>query len=166
MNHKYLEAGKIVSTHGIHGEIKLLPWADSPEFLLPFRTFYLPGNRAVTVESSRVHGSCVLLKLEGIDTPEAAGALKNQILSISREDAALPKDKIFIADLIDLPVRAKGVEIGRIKEVLTMPSSDVYVIRGEHEYMIPAVKAFVPEIDPAKGYIEVNLIEGMRTDAD
>ena len=64
MKHPYLQTGKIVSTHGVHGEVKLLPWADGPEFLLQFHTLYLDG-RPYQVEQSRVQKTCVLLKLEG-----------------------------------------------------------------------------------------------------
>ena len=71
MKQQYLQTGKIVSTHGVRGEVKLLPWADSPEFLLQFDTLWI-GGRAYRVESSRVQKTCVLLKLEGIDTVEAA----------------------------------------------------------------------------------------------
>ena len=166
MNKTYLEAGKVVSTHGVKGEVKLLPWADSPEFLLPFTTLWGEGNKPYEVEESRVHGSCVLFKFKGIDTVEAAAPLRGRILSIRRDDEHLPQDVVFIADLIGLPVFADGKQIGSLKEVLTMPSSDVYVVKGEHEYMIPAVPAFVPVVDPSLGRVDVNLIEGMQTDAD
>lgn len=165
MDRKFLDTGKIVSTHGVHGEVKVLPWADSPEFLLQFDTFYMDG-KPVQVQSSRVHKTCVLVKLRGVDTVEQASLLRGKVLQISRQDPHLSPDVVFIADLIGLPVLADGQQIGRITEVLTMPSSDVYVVKGTHTYMIPAVKAFVPEIDPSRGCIEVNLIEGMRTDAD
>ena len=67
---------------------------------------------------------------------------------------------------IGLLVLANGVEIGKITEVLTPPGNDVYVVKGEHEYLIPVVKEFVEEIDTDAGYVKVRLIEGMRTDAD
>ena len=206
MNNKFLETGKIVSTHGIKGEVKVLPWADAPEFLLKFKTFYLAGAhsvrpqpaagfagsdahsapvvvsgndtaaerrpeasgdaslRVLTVESARVQKTCVLLKFKGIDTVEDAAKLRERVLCIARDDPHIPAGTVFQADLIGLPVHADGVEIGRISEVLTMPSSDVLVVKGEKEYMIPNVKAFVPEIDLSLGYIDVNLIEGMETD--
>ena len=103
MKHPYLQTGKIVSTHGVHGEVKLLPWADGPEFLLQFHTLYLDG-RPYQVEQSRVQKTCVLLKLEGIDTVEAASALRDKIVSIARADAKLPEGSLFIADLLGLPV--------------------------------------------------------------
>ena len=182
----YLEAGKIVSTHGIKGEVKVLPWADSPDFLTRFKTFYLvgggvldapnvsisdtrgpsetPAPAALAVESSRVQKSCVLIKFQGIDTVEDAQTLRDRVISIARDDPKIPAGTVFQADLIGLPVRAAGVEIGKIKEILSMPASDVWVVRGEREYMIPNVKAFVPEIDLTLGYVDVNLIEGMETD--
>jgi 16S rRNA processing protein RimM len=192
----YLEAGKIVSTHGIKGEVKVLPWADSPDFLTRFKTFYLVGSdahiapviaagndaaaarrqeasgdaslrsTALAVEASRVQKSCVLIKFRGIDTVEDAQKLRDKVISIARDDPKIPAGTVFQADLIGMPVFADGAEIGKITEILSMPSSDVWVVRGEREYMIPNVKAFVPAIDLSLGYVNVNLIEGMETDGE
>jgi 16S rRNA processing protein RimM len=165
MEKQFLEAGEIVSTHGIQGEVKILPWADSPEFLLSFRTLYLNGQ-PYTVQSSRVHKTCVLAKLQGVDNPEDATLLRGKVVSIDRSQVKLPKGTVFIADLIGCRVLDDaGAEIGKIKDVLTMPSSDVYVIHGEKDYMIPAVKEFVKEICVEEGFVRVHLIEGMETDA-
>lgn len=164
MDKQLLEAGEIVSTHGIQGEVKILPWADGPEFLLDFDTFYLKG-KPYEVQSSRVHKTCVLAKLRGIDTPEQATLLRGQVVSIDRSAVKLPEGAVFIADLIGCRVLdEEDNEIGRIKDVLTMPSSDVYVIEGKHKYMIPSVKEFVKEIHVSEGYVRVHLIEGMATD--
>ncbi len=165
MEKQFLEAGEIVSTHGVQGEVKILPWADSPEFLLSFRTLYLNGQ-PYSVQSSRVHKTCVLAKLQGIDNPEDATLLRGKVVSIDRSQVKLPKGTVFIADLIGCRVLDDaGTEIGKIKDVLTMPSSDVYVIHGEKDYMIPAVKEFVKEICVEEGFVRVHLIEGMETDA-
>ena len=174
MNEKYLEAGKIVSTHGIKGEVKVLPWADSPEFLTRFKTYYLveaAGGRQqetglLSVESSRVQKTCVLIKFKGVDTVEEAQKLRDKVIHIARNDSRIPAGTVFQADLIGMPVYANGAEIGRIAEILSMPASDVWVVKGEKEYMIPNVKAFVPVIDLSLGYVDVNLIEGMETDKE
>lgn len=159
-----LETGEIVSSHGIHGEVKILPWADTPEFLLEFDLFYLNG-KPYEVLSSRVHKTCVLAKLKGIDTPEQAATLRGKKVSIDRADVRLPEGTVFIADLIGCRVMDEnGTEIGKIRDVLTMPSSDVYVVEGEHQYMIPAVREFVKEIDVTQRFVRVHLIEGMATD--
>ncbi len=164
MEKQLLETGEIVSTHGIHGEVKILPWADTPDFLLQFKTLYLNG-KPYEVEASRVHKTCVLAKLRGVDTPENAMRFRGQTVSVDREGLTLPEGSVFIADLIGCrALDDNGAEIGRIKDVLTMPSSDVYIIEGKKRYMIPAVKEFVREINVAEGFVKVHLIEGMATD--
>lgn len=164
MERKILDAGQIVNCHGIQGEVKVLPWADGPEFLLEFDTVYI-GGAAYPVERRRVQGNCVLLKLKGVDSVEQAMVLRNQVVRIDRTGVKLADGAVFIADLIGCRcVDDDGVEFGKIKDVLTMPSSDVYVISGEHQYMIPAVKEFVKEINIAENYVKIHLIEGFQTD--
>ncbi len=160
-----LETGEIVATHGIHGEVKLMPWADAPEFILEFERLWL-NDRFYDVERSRVQKTCVLLKLKGVDTVEDAARLVHKVVSIDREDVELEEGVHFIADLIGLQVFSDGVKIGVIKDVLPMPGNDVYVVRGKYEYMIPVVREFVEEPDFEAGRIDVHLIEGMRTDAN
>ena len=164
MDKRFLEAGEVVGTHGIQGEVKILPWADGPEFLLGFKTLYLNG-KPYAVRSSRVHKTCVLARLEGVDTPEQATLLRKQVVTVDRTGVKLPDGAVFIADLIGCrALDDDGNEFGKITDVLTMPSSDVYVVKGAHEYLIPAVPEFILERDPDEGYIRVRLIEGMRTD--
>lgn len=162
---QFLQAGTIVSTHGVRGDVKVLPWADGPEFLTLFDRVYLKGKEWA-VESARVQKTCVLLKLRGVDTMEAAQALRNTVVEVNRDDVELTEGTYFIADLIGLPVLADGEEIGKVREILTMPGNDVYVVQGRHEYMIPGVKEFLLETNLKEGFLRVKLIEGMRTDAD
>ena len=160
MKKEFLDAGKIVSTHGVRGELKLLPWADTPEFLLQFDTVYIDAQ-PFFVEKARVQKTCVLLKLAGVDTVEAASALRDKIVCIHRADAALPEGTVFIADLVGLPVYDGDTKLGTLTEVLSMPSNDVYVVQGDREYLIPSVPEFILERNLTDGYIRVHLIEGM-----
>ncbi len=154
----YLEAGEIVTTHGVRGEMKVLPWADGPDFLCDFERVRIDGKE-FTVESCRIQKTCNLLKLKGIDTMEDAQKLRGKTVEIYREDA--PADLIFAAELIDMNVVSNGQQIGKVIDVLDYPGNKVYVVKGEHEYMIPAVKAFVLSIDMDQNLMEVRLIEGM-----
>ena len=164
MKNRFLEAGQIVNTHGIRGEVKVVPWCDSPEFLCQFDTLYLDGQ-PVRVITSRVHKSNVLLTLEGINDVNAAMRLKNKILHIDRTGITLPEGRHFIADLVGLEVldAETGARLGVIEEVLTPPAHEVYVVKGEKRYLIPAVDAFVKETNVDGGYIRVHLIEGMES---
>ena len=164
MRSELLDAGQIVNTHGVRGEVKILPWCDSPEFLLDFSRVSIDG-RDVAVERSRVQGTCVLMKLQGVDDVNAAMKLRNKTVKIHRQDAELEDGASFIADLIGLTVYSQDREIGQIRDVLQLPSNDVYVVQGEHEYMIPVVQEYLEEVNVEAGYVKVHLIEGMQTDA-
>ena len=161
MKLQFLEAGEVVTTHGVRGEMKVLPWADGPDFLLDFKRVRIGGTE-YKVESCRIQKTCNLLKVKGVDTMEAAQTLHGKTVEVYREDA--PKDMIFVAELIGVQVFADGVAIGKIVDVLDYPGNKVYVVRGEHEYLIPAVKAFVLSTDMEAGQMHVRVIEGMRTD--
>ena len=161
MKLQFLEAGEIVTTHGVRGEMKVLPWADGPDFLTDFKRVRIGGTE-YKVESCRIQKTCNLLKVKDVDTMEAAQALRGKTLEIYREDA--PADMIFVAELIGMTVVAGDRAIGKISDVLDYPGNKVYVVKGEHEYMIPAVKQFVLATDMEKEIMQVQLIEGMRTD--
>ena len=163
MKHRYLEAGKIVNTHGIAGEVQIMPWADDPDFLLNFKTLYLDG-KPIHIRSARVHKNAVLMKLDGVDDINEAMRLKNKVVSIDREDATLEEGSFFLADLYGLEVRDadSGEVLGTISDVLTPPANNVYIVKGtKREYMIPAVPEFIVETNVDEGYLLVHLIEGM-----
>ena len=164
MPKQFLEAGQIVNTHGIRGEVKIVPWCDTPEFLCEFDVLYLDG-KPIRVETARPHKGNVIAKLSGVDDVNAAMCLKNKVLSIDRSQVVLPEGRHFIADLIGLEVRDadSGAVLGVIRDVLTPPANEVYVVKGgEKEYMIPAVDEFLAETNIEGGYIRVRLLEGME----
>ena len=161
MRLQFLEAGEIVTTHGIRGEVKVLPWSDGPDFLMDFRRVLI-GTVEYKIEQCRIQKSCNLLKLSGIDTVEDAQLLRGKVVMVYRQDA--PKDLVFAAELEGIEVFAEGQRIGSVTQVLDYPGNKVYVVEGEHTYMIPAVKEFVLEIDIDLNRMDVKLIEGMRTD--
>ena len=163
MKERFLEAGKIVNTHGIAGEVKILPWADSPDFLLDFNTVYIDG-RPVALLSARVHKNCVLARLEGVEDVNAAMRLRDKTVCIDRKDVELEEGAFFLADIMGLEVRDAdtGTVLGKIADILTPPASNVYVVKGgETEHMIPAVPEFIVETNVDEGFIRVRLIEGM-----
>ena len=164
MEKKYLEAGEIVNTHGIKGEVKIVSWCDTPEFLCAFKVFSI-DEKPVKVESARPHKNNVIAKLADIHDIDAAMALKNKIVYIDRSKVKLPEGRHFIADLIGLDIldTDSGNLLGKITDVLTLPSNEVYIVKGEgKEYMIPAVDEFIIETNVKDGFVRVRLIEGME----
>ena len=161
MKLQFIKAGEIVTTHGVRGEVKVLPWIDSPEDLCEFDRCRIDGKE-YEMESCRVQKTCNLVKLSGIDTMEAAQAMRGKVLELYRED--IDDEVIFADELLGIEVFSQDGKIGSVVDVLDYPGNKVYVVRGEYEYMIPAVKAFVLSTDLDKNEMRVNLIEGMRSD--
>ena len=161
MKLQYIEAGEIVTTHGVRGEVKVLCWLDDPQMLCEFDRCRIDG-REYTMDQVRVQKTCNLVKLQGIDTMEDAQAMRGKTVELYRED--IDDEVIFAAELIGMEVYAEDRMIGKIRDVLDYPGNSVYVVKGEHEYMIPAVKAFILSTDVDGNRMEVRLIEGMRSD--
>ena len=159
----FIEAGEIVNTHGVRGEIKMLPWLDSPEDMRGFTRCRI-GGKDYAIAACRVQNTCDLLKLEGVDTMEAAQALRGKTVTLYRED--MDEDVVFAGDLIGMEVFSQAERIGELTQVLDYPGNQVYVVKGEREYLLPAVKEFILSTDLEGNRMEVKLLEGMETDAD
>ncbi len=161
MKKQYLEAGRIVNTHGVRGEVKIEPWADEAAFLTRFKRFYIDGQ-PVKVRSCRVHKTMCIAALDGVDDVNAAMALKGKVVFIDRADAKLPKGAVFIQDILGAKVMDEaGNDLGVLAEVIPAPAASVYVVRGEREILIPDVPAFILDKDADEGVVTVRLIEGM-----
>jgi len=160
MRKTHIQAGEIVTTHGVRGEVKVMTWLDSPEMLCEFERCRIDGKEYI-IENCRVQKTCNLVKLQGVDTMEAAQAMRGKIVELYRED--ISDDVIFGDELIGVEVFCENEKIGEITDVLDYPGNSVYVVdKGAH--MIPAVKEFVLSTDIDKNEMRVKLIEGMRTD--
>lgn len=165
MLQQYLEVGKITNIHGLNGEVKVQPWADSPEFLCRFKTLYVDdAHWPIKVERARVHKNMVIMKFEGPTDVPSAMSLRGATLYIDRSDVKLPQGAFFLADLYGLEVKdaATGEALGKIADVLTLPANNVYVVKGgARELMIPAVPQFIAETNVEAGFVRVYMMEGL-----
>ena len=162
MRDNLIETGQIVNTHGIRGELRLQPWADSPVSLTDIEYFYIDGM-PIKVLSAKIHKSFLLLRLEGVDSLEAAIRLKTKVVCVKREDIKLEAGAYFIADLVGITAidAETGGVLGTVSEVLTLPAGNVYVIKGEREILVPAVSEFIVETNLEEGFVKLRLIEGL-----
>ena len=158
----YILVGRIVNAHGIKGEVRVQPRDGDPHFLTRFRTFYMDG-RPVSPTASHVHKSFLLMKLPGVEDMNAALDLRGRDLYIRREDAALPDGEWFDDELLGLTVVDEaGTPLGELVAVENYPAHKVYTVRGDREYLIPAVKdAFILDIVMDAGRMTVRVWEGM-----
>lgn len=166
---EYLEIGKITSTHGIKGEMRVQPWCDSPEFMKKFKTLYLDkkGEKPLKV-SCRPNGNMVIMKAQGIDTIEEASRYREKVIYMKRSDAQLPEGTWFIQELIDCQVIDADDEnkiYGVLSDVSETGANDVWHIKqGEKEYLIPAIPSVVIETDVVGGIIKIRPLKGIFED--
>lgn len=159
----YVRVARIAGVHGIRGELRALPLDGDPDFLTGFKTFYLDG-RPVTAAACRVHKGMALLKLEGVEDRDAAEALRGKELFIRRSDARLPDGEYFDDELIGLDVYngETGERVGELTGVERYPAGKVYTVRGEKEFLVPAVKdAFILNVDLESGRMDIRVWEGL-----
>lgn len=168
---EFLEVGQIVGTHGVRGEMRVNPWTDSPEFVRQFKTLYYDknGTKPVKVLSSRVHGNVVLVKLDGVETVEAAAAMRNKMLYIRRADAKLKPGTYFIEELIGCEVYDADNETkiyGTISDVSQTGANDVWHITDDskNEYLIPAIKDVVVKTDVESNKVIIRPMKGIFDD--
>lgn len=171
MKKKYLETGKIVGTHGVKGMVRVQPWADNAEFLKKFKCFYLDenGNNQLLVDNVKPANTIVLVKFKGVDSVPEAEELRNKIIYIDREDAKLPKGSYFIEDLFGINVYNfdDNSYLGKITDVSFTGANDVWHIEKEgKEYLFPAVKEMIDNIDIDNEKVVIKPIKGIFDDAD
>ncbi|MCY1712742.1 ribosome maturation factor RimM [Caproiciproducens galactitolivorans] len=171
MLHQFLEAGKVVGTHGLQGELRVDPWCDSAEFLARFKTLYWDeGAEEADVVSSRVHKNQLLLKLKGIDSIEQGDMLRGKVLYIRREDAKLDEGSYFMQDLLGMDVYDADSYIyyGTLTDILQTGANDVYQVTAEDKknYLIPAIPDVIININLTNGKMQIRPLRGIFDDAD
>jgi 16S rRNA processing protein RimM len=170
MKKRYIECGKIVSTHGIRGEVKVQPWADSPDFLCDFRRFYLEnGAKPLEAERVRTNKNMVLIKLAGVDNPDDAALFRGKVLYIDREDVTEGEDDgFFIQDLLGLEVRDADTPRvwGKLTDVLFTGANDVYEVTDADgkKRLVPVIPHVVLETSVEDGFIVIRPLEGLFED--
>lgn len=168
MKKQFLEAGKIVRTHGVRGDLVVECWADSPEFVKQLKRLYFDeGKTDAGLLSSRVHKGRLLIKLQGVDTVEQGDALRGRVLYLDRNDVTLPEGEFFLQDIIGLKAvdGETGQEYGVLAEVLPGVANAIYrIVNGDKEYLFPAVPHMVKKIDPEAGVIQLLPIPGIFDD--
>ncbi|MBA8815891.1 16S rRNA processing protein RimM [Microbacterium halimionae] len=110
---------------------------------------------------------------DGVEDRSAAEGLVRAILWIDQDAAATApeEDAWYDHQLVGLDVLRDGVSVGRVMRVDHFPAHDLLLVRsGEREVLVPFVKAIVPEVDPAAGFVVVTppagLFEELPVDAD
>lgn len=163
----FLEIGKIVGTHGVRGEMRVQPWCDDGAFFKQFSSLYFDknGEKGRKVISARPHGNVVLVKLDGVETVEAAQVLRGKVLYMDRNEASIGDDEWFIQDLIGCDVLDvdSGKSYGKLSDVSETGANDVWHVKGDNgkEYLLPAIPPVVIETNVSEGYVKIRPLKGI-----
>ena len=169
MKKQYIEAGKIVGTHGLKGEVRIDPWCDSAAFLCRFKRLFDASGNEMKVAGAKIHKNIAIIHFSGITTVEQADMLRGRIVYIDRNDVRLPKGTHFIQDLIGLSVvdADTGALYGSITDVIKTGANDVYQVTNDgKDYLVPVIPDIVVEKDVDGGVIRIRPIKGIFDDED
>lgn len=172
---EYLNVGKIVNTHGIRGEVRVISLTDFPEERYRSGaklTLFKEGKAPLelTVKSHRKHKNFDLLTFEGYPNINDVEPFRDGILKVDKEDLVdLAENEFYYHEIIGLTVKeADGTEIGKIKEILSPGANDVWVVqrKGKKDALIPYIASVVQKVDVPAGIVTVEIPEGLLDDED
>lgn len=172
---EYLNVGKIVNTHGIRGEVRVISQTDFAE------ERYQPGKQlvlfrinqpplTVTIATYRRHKNFDLVSFEGYPTINQVEVFRDGLLKVSKDDLVeLAADEFYYHDIIGATVQKEDETIiGKVKEILSPGANDVWVVqrKGKKDALIPFIESVVKSVDVANQLITVDLPEGLIDDED
>ena len=168
MRLQFIEAGEIVTTHGVRGEVKIFATTDDIRRFKKLKKCIIDTGREridVEVESCKFFKQTPILKFKSIDQLNDVERFKGKDLLVHRDHAVkLEKNEFFIVDLIGLNVETdEGMELGILTDVLQTGANDVFVVKMSdgNEVLIPYIEQCVPEIHPETGKVTVHLLPGL-----
>lgn len=164
---EYITVGKIVNTHGLKGELKILPhthFADERFAAKAILYVLIDGNmQQLIVKTAREHKGMLLVCFEGFDDINQVEHWKNCYLYIEEnQQAQLDEDEIYYRELLKMQVETcEGNVLGNVVEILETGANVVIRVKGEKELLIPYVKRFIKEVDKEDNILKVELLDGM-----
>lgn len=171
---RWFNVGKIVNTHGLKGEVKVISVTDFP------KQRYKPGNQLtyfsrdekqhfpLTVRTHRMHKQFDLIRFEEFDSIEEVEKLKGGFLKVSEEqlrDDELDEHEFYYHEIIGCKVYSEeGELLGTVTEILSPGANDVWVIESEENkktYYIPYIEPVVKKVDVNNKEITIHVMEGL-----
>ena len=166
----YYHVGKIVNTHGIRGEVRVVPITDfmddrfqnGKQLFIEKNHDYIP----VTVEKARPHKGMELVKFEGLYNINDVQTFRDCYLSVTEEQQSdLEDGEYYYHQIIGLDVVTNdGRELGKIKEIMSPGANDVWVVErsGKQDLLLPVIKDVIKDVDLDKHLVTVELMEGLE----
>lgn len=171
MQKKFLEAGRITTTHALKGEVKIEQWCDDVSVILALKYLYVgKEHKKMKITSAKQFKNQAIIKFEGINSVEEANSLRAQIVYADRDDIKLPEGAYFIEDIIGVEVKDFNSKktYGKICDVTATGANDVYHIKDDDGklYLIPAIEQVIVKTDIEAGEMLITPMKGLFDDED
>ena len=164
-----LEVGKIVNTHGLRGEVKVVPWTDYPEVFEDIETVYIKKKsdfERLDIAGIKYQKNNLIIRFAQLKDINEAEKYKNRVLYAERASLGeLPEGVYYIADLIGLDVvKEDGEKVGVISDVFNTGSNDIYEVKreGQKNLLLPVIDDVVLNIDVENKKVTVRMMEGLE----
>ncbi|MDY3971281.1 MAG: ribosome maturation factor RimM [Clostridia bacterium] len=164
-----LEVGKIVNTHGLRGEVKVVPWTDYPEVFEDIETVYIKKKsdyERLDIAGIKYQKNNLIIRFAQLKDINEAEKYKNRVLYAERTSLGeLPEGVYYIADLIGLDVvKEDGEKVGVISDVFNTGSNDIYEVKreGQKNLLLPVIDDVVLNIDIENKKVTVRMMEGLE----
>lgn len=164
----FLEVGKIINTHGLRGEVKIVTWTDSPEVFegLEFVIAKMRGQETrLDIKNVKYQKNNIIVAFSQLTSIEEAEKLKNAVLLVPREELGeLPEGVYYIADLIGCQVFDDNGKIGDLVDVFSTGSNDVYDIKreGRKNLLVPIIDGVLKSVDIDNKKIIIEIPKGLE----
>jgi 16S rRNA processing protein RimM len=162
MSKELLQAGKIINTHALRGEVRIYPYCDSAEFICDIKTLYV-DNQPMKVAAARPHKGQALVRFKGIDRIEDAEPLIGKLVYFAKNDVKLQENQYFIDDIIGMTVEdiQTGEVYGKVTSVFPTGANDVFEVKGDRTLFVPKIDDVVKEINLKEKRILIQPLEGL-----
>jgi len=162
MSKDLLQAGKIINTHALRGDMRVFPYCDSADFLCEIKKLYI-DNEPYKVTSARVHKGQALIHLKGIERIEDAEKLIGKFVYFNKNDVDLDEGQFFIDDIMGLEVRDVDTDeiYGKVTDVITTGANDVFEVTGGRVLYVPKIDDVVIEINLDDKVILIRPLQGL-----
>ena len=161
--------GRIAKPHGVRGEVQIEIRTDEPDVRFQTGTSLLMDDTSLTIEAVKVHGKCLLVKFEDLNSRNEVESLRNRLLEIEVDPSDRPSDadEYYDYQLVGLDAKVATKTIGVIKEVLHLPAQDVLIVKADDlEHMIPFVKEIVTEVNIDEAYVVIDPPPGLFSEVE
>lgn len=161
----YLSVGFLRRPHGVRGEVIMDLHTDFPERMKKGRKVFVgEDHKPMTLTNVRPHGSGLLVKFDGVDTPEDAGLYRNQWMYVRTKDVPLPEGQHYKHELLGLKVvDEQDNSLGELVEILETGANDVYIVRDDagKEILLPNIPSVILDLNIGARTMRVHLLDGL-----